>query len=205
MPRRNRQRHERLLAAWQATTAERNMVAQSSTDQVAPAPVPEVPAPREHSGRRGNSASLVSCGGVVYRECSDGSLQFLLVGRRTPRLWALPKGTPEPGETHEQTAVREVAEETGIQPAIVASIGAIHYSFDAAGGRRFYKTVHHYLMQPVGGDPSLHDSEYDEVRWVDAQRALRLLTHENERTVLRRALAFLDRRHGDVPGNTSAI
>jgi len=170
---------------------------------------------------------VVSCGGVVYR-LRDGDVEVLLVGRSRGGLWALPKGTPEPGETHEQTALREVQEETGVRGAIVQPIGEIRYTFDvpgrlpvravrgSAGGRgrgepapkaalseqtggverdrrrRFVKTVHHFLMEPVGGDPSLHDAEYDVVRWAPAQEALRLLTYPNERTILRQALALLE-------------
>ncbi|MGH2352277.1 MAG: NUDIX hydrolase [Chloroflexota bacterium] len=137
----------------------------------------------------------VSCGGVLFRYAYDGVLEFLLVGRRRPPLWALPKGTPKMDETIEQTALREVEEETGVRGRIVAPLGTITYTFRAprrpasvTGGTRYEKTVHHFLMQPVAGDPALHDAEYDFARWVPIGDALALLSHDNERTILRRAI-----------------
>ncbi|HEX2186674.1 MAG TPA: NUDIX domain-containing protein [Chloroflexota bacterium] len=149
---------------------------------------------------------LVSSGGVLYRYWYDGTLEFLLVGRRQPPLWALPKGTPRRGETLEETALREVEEETGVRGRIVASLGSITYSFTTpprAAGKggnglvRYQKTVHHFLLRPVAGDPALHDSEYDFARWLPAAAALARLSHENERTVLRRAMRLLRRTSGD--------
>ncbi len=61
-------------------------------------------------------------------------------------LWSLPKGHIEQGETAEQTAIREVAEETGIHGGVLASLGSIDYWF-VTEGRRVHKTVHHYLMR----------------------------------------------------------
>src|SRR6266540_2843565 len=60
-------------------------------------------------GRRLSVEDLVSCGGIVYRRAADGP-EFVLCGRSSTRLWGLPKGTPMPGESHEQTARREVRE-----------------------------------------------------------------------------------------------
>jgi hypothetical protein len=57
---------------------------------------------------------------------------------------------------------------------------------------RYYKTVRHYLMRPVGGDPALHDHEFDEVQWVPVAQALMLLTYANETRMLRSALDMLD-------------
>ena len=66
--------------------------------------------------------------------------QVILVGRAADDFWVLPKGTPEQGETHEQAALREVTEETGVQTRIVGKIGSIHYGFTRQGSaiaRRF--------------------------------------------------------------------
>jgi 8-oxo-dGTP pyrophosphatase MutT (NUDIX family) len=115
--------------------------------------------------------------------------------RKADNLWALPKGTPEPGENMEQTAMREVREETGVEAEIEQQIGDIKYWFARPQeGVRYYKTVRHYLMRPVGGDPSLHDHEFDEVRWLPVQEALKLLTYQNEARILRQALDLLRER-----------
>lgn len=129
----------------------------------------------------------VSAGGVVYRR-NNGHVEVVLCGRRAESLWALPKGTPEPGESLAQTAVREVSEETGLGVVIVADLGTIEYEFQRPGVR-YEKTVHHYLMRPDGtGSVTAHDEEYDRVEWFDAGEALRRLTFANEARVVERAL-----------------
>ena len=131
----------------------------------------------------------VSAGGVVYRLGVDG-LEVLLCGRMADGLWALPKGTPEDDETLEETAAREVREETGLGVEIVEELGTIRYQFvRPAQGMRFDKTVHHFLMRPDGsGSLERHDREYDIVEWFVIQNALRAVTHRNEAIILRRAI-----------------
>jgi 8-oxo-dGTP pyrophosphatase MutT (NUDIX family) len=130
----------------------------------------------------------ISAGGVVFRDGSDG-LEVLVCGRSAENLWALPKGTPEPGESLEQTAMREVREETGVHVETTGLVGEIKYWFSRPQeGVRYHKTVRHYLFRPVGGDPSQHDHEFDEVRWVPVQAAQKLLTYQNEVRILRQAI-----------------
>jgi len=132
---------------------------------------------------------------VVYRVRPDGVVELVLVARPSSNLWALPKGTPEPGESIEQTAIREVAEETGLQVEIVEPVCSIEYSFNLAGERvRVDKVVHHYLMQAHAGDVSLHDHEYDVVDWFELHEALRRMTYANERTVVERAAELIEAR-----------
>ena len=106
-------------------------------------------------------------------------------------LWALPKGTPDSGETLEETALRETREETGLEVAVEASLGSIRYFF-VRGSTRFHKTVHFFLMRPVGGALDLHDKEFDEVRWAPAAEAVAILTHATERSVVERALKLIE-------------
>ncbi len=130
----------------------------------------------------------VSAGGVVCR-ATDGHMEVALCGRLSPPLWALPKGTPDPGESMEQTALREVEEETGLKVSIQAPLGSIHYSFvRTQDDTQCHKTVHFYLMKPVGGDISLHDPEFDLVRWFPQSDVLAAMTHATERDVVRKAL-----------------
>ncbi|TME32316.1 MAG: NUDIX domain-containing protein [Chloroflexi bacterium] len=133
----------------------------------------------------------VSAGGVVYRRAGDeGPIEVALVGRLRPKRWALPKGTPEVGETLEGTAVREVGEETGLLVRIERPLDRIHYWF-VWGGVRHSKTVHFYLMQMVGGDTANHDGEYDVVEWFPIGEALRRLSYPNEARVVDKALELL--------------
>src|SRR5437879_3386152 len=128
-----------------------------------------------------------SFGGVVYRR-AGGGIEVVVVGRKDPGIYGLPKGTPNPGESVEDTALREVREETGIEVEIEAKIDAIEYWFvRAAIDTRFHKFVHFYLMRPTGGDTSLHDHEHDFVAWLPVEEATALLTYHNEVRVLEKA------------------
>jgi 8-oxo-dGTP pyrophosphatase MutT (NUDIX family) len=136
---------------------------------------------------RGPLIRDVSAGGVVYRQDPGGPIEVALVGRLHPRpRWALPKGTPEVGETLEGTAVREVGEETGLLVKIERPLDQIQYWF-VWGGVRHFKTVHFYLMAMVGGDTANHDGEYDVVEWFPIGEALRKLSYPNEARVVDRA------------------
>lgn len=136
----------------------------------------------------------VSAGGVVYREV-NGKIETILCGRDRPVRWSLAKGTPDPGETLEQTALREVREETGLEVEIEGSIGSIDYWFaDRDGDVRYHKTVHFYLMIPIGGDTDQHDPEFDVVQWFASDEALKTLAYANEADVLREALELISQR-----------
>jgi 8-oxo-dGTP pyrophosphatase MutT (NUDIX family) len=135
------------------------------------------------------TARATSAGGVVYRAV-DGQVQVALAHRRSPPLWALPKGTPDAGETIEETAVRETREETGLEVEIERRLSTIRYFF-VRGTTRFNKSVHFFLMRAVDGSPDDHDAEFDEVRWVDLSEALALLTHATERSVVEEAASAL--------------
>ncbi len=149
-------------------------------------------------GRRPSEAPVreeraVSAGGVVYRRGDHGP-EIVLCGRSAEGLWALPKGTPSPGESLEQTALREVEEETGLRVRIEGPLGAIRYRFVRPDtGTVVKKTVRHYLMQAVGGDLSLHDHEFDRVGWFPVEEALRLMTYPNEARIVRKAADVIDK------------
>jgi 8-oxo-dGTP pyrophosphatase MutT (NUDIX family) len=140
------------------------------------------------------TARATSAGGVVHRFADAGS-EIALVHRRSPPLWALPKGTPDSGETLEETALRETREETGLEVVIEAPIRSIRYFF-VRGSTRFHKTVHFFLMRPVGGSIDAHDAEFDEVRWVGLHEALAILSHATERSVLEEAAELIQGRTG---------
>ena len=138
----------------------------------------------------------VSAGGVVYRR-NGGQFETVLCGRLQPVRWSLAKGTPDPGETLEQTALREVREETGLEVEIDGALGSIDYWFaDRGKDVRYHKTVHYYLMLAVGGDTDRHDPEFDVVQWFNAEDALVSLAYANEGKVLQRAFDLIAQRGG---------
>jgi 8-oxo-dGTP pyrophosphatase MutT (NUDIX family) len=127
------------------------------------------------------TATATSAGGIVVRFV-DEVPQFVAGRRKRDRdggTWTLPKGTPIPGETLEETALREVCEETGLLVRIVSTLGAINYTF-VQRGTRIHKTVHYFLMEPIGGSFEDHDQEFEAVRWVSFEDAHAILSFETE-------------------------
>lgn len=137
-----------------------------------------------------------SAGGLVLDRL-DVRASAALIGRLDRRgrlLWSLPKGHVEAGETETDTAVREVAEETGIRGRVVGKLGVIDFWF-VAEGRRVHKTVHHYLL--VAADPvhgltlSDEDVEVSEVAWVPLGEVPGRLAYADERRLLDRVPGLL--------------
>ncbi len=137
-----------------------------------------------------------SAGGVVYRAGEEG-IEILLCGLRNTGTWNLPKGTPEPGESLEDTARREVTEETGMEVDVEAKLGSIRYSFTRQA-ITYNKTVHFYLMRPLGGSIQRHDAEFDVVQWFPATRALGMLTYDNEVQMVKLALQMAGQTETDA-------
>jgi mutator protein MutT len=137
----------------------------------------------------------VSAGGIAIR-IEDGVAYAACIGRRNRagRLeWCLPKGHLEVGETPEQAAVREVAEETGIEAEIIQSLGTIDYWF-TGDDRRVHKVVHHFLLEArnaeitPANDP---DQEAEEARWIPVTSLGQELAFPNERKMAQAAAALL--------------
>ncbi len=137
-----------------------------------------------------------SAGGLVLDRAGPRASGALIgrLDRRGRLLWSLPKGHLEAGETEAQTAVREVAEETGISGWVIGKLGTIDFWF-VADGRRVHKTVHHFLLlatDPVHGlTLSDEDPEVSEVAWVPLEQLAARLAYADERRLLERVPGLL--------------
>jgi 8-oxo-dGTP pyrophosphatase MutT (NUDIX family) len=116
-----------------------------------------------------------AAGGVVVR---DGLV--LLVHRPKYDDWTFPKGKATDGEADEETALREVHEETGLRCALERELGATEY-VDSHGRP---KRVRWWLMRPLAEDQFVANDEVDEVCWVDVAAAATLLSYGRDLTLL---------------------
>ena len=139
--------------------------------------------------RRQLAVEETSAGGVVI-DVHDRVAHIAVIARRNRAgrvEWCLPKGHIENDETLEQTAVREIAEETGIIGRVLASLGTIDYWFSTSD-RRVHKVVHHYLLEATGGELSVEgdpDAEAIDVAWFPLLDVHSHLTFPNERRIAR--------------------
>ncbi len=136
-------------------------------------------------GRRLPKVEETSAGGVVLDLTSDPPAVALIArhDRRSRLLWSLPKGHVEAGETPEMAALREVHEETGLVGRILAPLGIIDFWF-VVEDRRIHKTVHHYVIEAVGGELSDEDIEVEAVEWIPFNQVVRKLAYGDERRLV---------------------
>jgi len=134
-----------------------------------------------------------SAGGLVLDRRSLDARGALIgrLDRRGRLLWSLPKGHVEAGESVEQAAAREVAEETGIMGAVVAPLGTIDFWF-VAEGSRIHKTVHHFLLVAEGGELSDADVVVQEVAWVPLAEVRDRLFYPDERALVDKIATLLE-------------
>ena len=143
----------------------------------------------------------ISAGGVICR-IANGQMEIVICGKKSDDnnwIWGLPKGTPDEGETLEQTALREVNEETGLAVSLESPehIGTINYSFYCPDDRMVCnKTVYFYLMNAIGGSFDNHDYEFDLVRWSNRKEYLTALTYPNQVEIVNKAVELIDNKQG---------
>ncbi len=125
--------------------------------------------------------AVLAAGGVVVRE-TPGGPEVLVVHRPRYDDWSLPKGKLDRGESFEQAALREVAEETGLTCLLARELSPVAYR----DGKGRPKQVRYWLMHPVAGDvrDRQPDREIDGIRWLDPARAREILTHAHDRALL---------------------
>jgi 8-oxo-dGTP pyrophosphatase MutT (NUDIX family) len=141
-----------------------------------------------------------SAGGVVVRRLRGRwFVAAIRPGGRPEGVWALPKGNLGPGERPEQTAEREIEEETGVRARLVRKLGDVRYvytqSWGNGHGERIFKVVSFYLFRYSGGRlgdiPAALAHEVAEARWLPLEEAPSLLAYKGERDMAERALIAL--------------
>ncbi|MBU6389851.1 NUDIX domain-containing protein [Patescibacteria group bacterium] len=141
----------------------------------------------------------ISSGGAVYKdENGQRTYAILFRGERFGKYgnsWHLPKGTLTSEETLEQCALREIREESGLEVAITAYLGAIHDAWHSEKeDRDIDKTTHYFLCRYISGNSSMMDQEHDELQWLPADQAKGKLslTPKYEALIIERAEKYID-------------
>jgi 8-oxo-dGTP pyrophosphatase MutT (NUDIX family) len=134
-----------------------------------------------------------SAGGVLVRSIRGVAHVAAIRPQGKPAgVWALPKGNLDPGERPEETALREVLEETGVSGRLVEKLGDVKYTYTRRGGVRVFKIVSFYLLRAgrgrLGDIEERMRVEVAEARWLPLADAPRLLAYGGEREMARKAL-----------------
>ncbi|MDR3314707.1 MAG: NUDIX domain-containing protein [Oscillospiraceae bacterium] len=131
-----------------------------------------------------------SCGAVVFRRFG-AELRFLLIKNRRSAHWGFPKGHVEDGENAEQTARREVLEETGLHIKLLPGFSC-QSEYVIQG--KVEKSVTIFLGETTDRQTILQEDEIEDYVWLNYNRAMQTLKFENDRSILRRAHYFMRRR-----------
>jgi 8-oxo-dGTP diphosphatase len=140
-----------------------------------------------------------SAGGVLVRTIRGRTMLATIRPQGRDRVWALPKGRIDAGESAAETAVREVREETGVEGRLVEKLGDVRYVYTArwegAAGERIFKVVSFFLLRAGRGRIGEIDEamriEVAEARWLPLEDAPRELTYGGEREMAAKALERL--------------
>jgi len=133
----------------------------------------------------------VSSGGVIFR-ADNNTTEVALISVKGGNIWCLPKGLVDRGEKTEETAVREVCEETGLKGEIKDKIGEVSYWYYIKGeNARCRKTVHFYLMEYLSGNTKDHDAEVDDASWFPIDEALNKVSYKGDKQIIEKAREML--------------
>ena len=129
-----------------------------------------------------------SAGGAVYKKDNDG-LKWLVCKHSGYHKWVLPKGLIEEGQTIEETAIREVKEEGGVEAKILGRVGYSKYIYTFEK-EKIFKVVTYFLMTYISGDPKDHDFEMEDAGWFLPEEALKTLSFSQDKNLLKQVLLF---------------
>lgn len=140
-----------------------------------------------------------SSGGVIFRR-RGGRVEIAMIAVKGGAAWCLPKGMVDRGESPEETAIREVREETGLSGRIVGKVGSISYwYFIRDKNAKCKKTVDFYLMEYVKGKTSDHDQEVDDSEWFPIEEACGKAAYRGDREMIEKARRLISEDVKDNP------
>jgi 8-oxo-dGTP pyrophosphatase MutT (NUDIX family) len=128
-----------------------------------------------------------AAGGVIVRRGEMGEPEVLIVHRPRYDDWSIPKGKLDNGETHEQGALREILEETGLVCRLGQTVADSHYTDHKGRSKR----VRYYLMESLEGSFA-PNNEVDEVRWHQLATAENLVSYSRDAEILSAAGQLMD-------------
>lgn len=132
-----------------------------------------------------------SCGAIVYRTINN-KVRFLLIKNKRSEQWGFPKGHIEKGETHRQTAMREVFEEVGLEIEIIPDFKSkSEYTIQG----RVEKRVTIFLATTQQTTTTIQQEEIGDYAWLDYKKAVNTLRFENDKQILEQANSFLIQRN----------
>ena len=124
-----------------------------------------------------------SCGGIIFYKTRQ-NVKILLVKNNNGRYWSFPKGHIEDGETEQETAIREIKEETGLDVTLVNSFREIS-AYRPFGKIR--KRVVFFLARAFTDNVKIQEEEIDSYIWVDLQQARKLCSYDNDLRIIDKA------------------
>lgn len=128
-----------------------------------------------------------SCGAIVYRK-HHGNIELLLIKNQNGGHWSFPKGHMEAGETEEETALREIKEETGIDVILDTSFRKV---ITYAPKKEITKDVIYFLAKATTYDYTPQEEEIAQIKWVEINHAGTILTYDNVRQLVNQAKGII--------------
>lgn len=136
----------------------------------------------------------ISAGGIVYKKENEQTFVLLIKPsgstQNQEKKWTFPKGLIDSDEKPEQTALREVKEEGGVEATIIEKLGSVKYTY-VWEGKNIFKIVTWFLMEYVSGNPEDHDHEVLEAKWFELSEAEKMLVYKTDKEIFEKAKKIL--------------
>jgi 8-oxo-dGTP pyrophosphatase MutT (NUDIX family) len=135
-----------------------------------------------------------TAGGMVFRRTGSGKVDILMIQDRKGR-WTIPKGHVEAGESFEQTAIREIGEETGLTHLAIRDKLDKIFFFYRREGNLIYMTTHIFLIEALGDTNALVPENSEgivDVKWFDKDEALRIIEYKDTEKLFKLGLKKLN-------------